>query len=114
MRSLFERITLKLSRKIHRSSTINLVEISSDKSEQNNASPPVQINQIVKDVMNNSVAQAMLKLFHTPYLELKILLAIFVLITISTRYNYKYVHTFRLLPPKNPFLQVILVRPGKC
>ena len=39
----------------------------------------------LKEIMYNSVAQAILKIFHTPYLALKLCLTIFVLLTISIR-----------------------------
>jgi hypothetical protein len=102
-RSAFERISLRLGRKMQVSPSGNLEEnkdqplspaesskdnTNSNTTEQNSnlKNPaPVEIKHVVKDVMNNSVAQAMLKLFHTPYIELKLLLALFVLITISTR-----------------------------
>ena len=104
-RSTFERISLRLARKIQVSSSDNLEESkheplspakssqinntnNSNTSEQNNnlnKTAPVEIKHVFKDVMNNSVSQAMLKLFHTPYKELKILLVLFVLLTISSR-----------------------------
>jgi len=49
-----------------------------------------QIKDVLKEVMYNSVAQAMIKLVQTPYIELKILLAIFVLITISSRCVFNF------------------------
>jgi len=104
-RSPFERISLRLCRKMQvSSSTANLEEnnvqpvlfaksskndtkrnTSDQNNDLDNKLAPVEIKHVVKDAMNNSVAQAMLKLFHTPHIELKLLLALFVLFTISTR-----------------------------
>ena len=44
-----------------------------------------KINLVLKEVMYNSVAQAIIKIFHTPHLVLKLSLTLFVLLTISIR-----------------------------
>jgi hypothetical protein len=99
MRSPFEQITLKLSRKINTSTSTSLVDVDnkglplyskSNNCNDNNKNKSQkianeQIKGVLKEVMYNSMAQATIKLFQTPYKELKILLALFVLITISSR-----------------------------
>jgi hypothetical protein len=110
MRSPFEQITLKLSRKISTSTTTSLVadndkglplssksnDCNDDNKNKSKKLANEQIKGVLKEVMYNSMAQATIKLFQTPYKELKILLAIFVLITISSRCLFSFKNVYNI------------------
>ena len=85
--SLFEAVT--------RASCLNrqiIIEAKSVKHKRTASSPPLlpsqsneQIKGLLKDVMYNSVAQATLKIFQTPFKTVKIVLIFCVLVTLSAR-----------------------------
>ena len=89
MRSPIEKLTLSLSRTIHKSTkTETNAKYAEDHSSFKSLSTSKkrtseEINLVLKDVMNNSVAQAIIKIFQTSFLSLKIILSFIVLVTIA-------------------------------
>ena len=82
-KSIFEKITSLLSR------SISKVKKTDDEllppSLESKIKMREQTSLVLKEVMYNSVAQAILKIFHTPHLTLKLTLILFVLLTTGIR-----------------------------
>ena len=83
-KSIFEEISFGISRNISSKKEIN-VEPFPSSSLDCRSKMREQINLVLKEVMYNSMAQAMIKIFQTPHLTLKLALILFVLLTISIR-----------------------------
>ena len=83
-KSIFEKLTSFLSRSILKAKKTNVEPFPSSSLERQR-NMRQQINLVLKEVMYNSVAQAIIKIFQTPHLTLKLALILFVLLTISIR-----------------------------
>ena len=83
-KSIFEKLTSFISRSILKAKKTNVEPFPSSSLERQR-NMRQQINLVLKEVMYNSMAQAMIKIFQTPHLTLKLALILFVLLTISIR-----------------------------
>jgi hypothetical protein len=83
-KSIFEYISFGMSRNISSKNKTN-VESFPPSSLECRTRMQEQINLVLKEVMYNSVAQAIIKIFQTPHLTLKVTLTLFVLLAISIR-----------------------------